>query len=216
MTFYQSVSDRMPYKIDYTRLAHGISWVLHPFLLPVYMIALLLTATTFALFPANVKFYLLWVILLYAVLIPVLALGVLRSLGRISSYRVDDRRERLLPLLVGAICYLLCAITLAKIPSVVFLRKFMVAAACCEVLCLVVSLCWKISLHLTGMGAVVALLVVMNIAGVGHMLIPLSVAILGAGALASARLYLGCHNGMQVLAGFGGGFLVATLAMLFL
>lgn len=180
------------------------------------MIALLLTATTFALFPANVKFYLLWVILLYAVLIPVLALGVLRSLGRISSYRVDDRRERLLPLLVGAICYLLCAITLAKIPSVVFLRKFMVAAACCEVLCLVVSLRWKISLHLTGMGAVVALLVVMNIAGVGHMLIPLSVAILGAGALASARLYLGCHNGMQVLAGFGGGFLVATLAMLFL
>ena len=206
----------MPYKIDYTRLAHGISWVLHPFLLPVYMIALLLTATTFALFPANVKFYLLWVILLYAVLIPVLALGVLRSLGRISSYRVDDRRERLLPLLVGAICYLLCAITLAKIPSVVFLRKFMVAAACCEVLCLVVSLRWKISLHLTGMGAVVALLVVMNIAGVGHMRIPLSVAILGAGALASARLYLGCHNGMQVLAGFGGGFLVATLAMLFL
>ena len=206
----------MPYKIDYTRLAHGISWVLHPFLLPVYMIALLLTATTFALFPANVKFYLLWVILLYAVLIPVLALGVLRSLGRISSYRVDDRRERLLPLLVGAICYLLCAITLAKIPSVVFLRKFMVAAACCEVLCLVVSLRWKISLHLTGMGAVVALLVVMNIAGVGHMLIPLSVAILGAGALASARLYLGCHNGMQVLAGFGVGFLVATLAMLFL
>ncbi|HJC26267.1 MAG TPA: hypothetical protein H9760_01355 [Candidatus Alistipes stercoravium] len=202
--------------MDYTRLAHGISWVLHPFLLPVYMIVLLLTATTFALFPANMKFYLLWVVLLYAVLIPLLALGVLRSLGRISSYRVDDRRERLLPLLVGAVCYLLCAITLAKIPSVVFLRKFMVAAACCEVLCLVVSLRWKISLHLTGMGATVALLVVMNIVGVGHMLVPLSVAILGAGALASARLYLGCHNGMQVLAGFGGGFLVATLALLFL
>lgn len=206
----------MPHKIDYTRLAHGISWVLHPFLLPVYMIVLLLTATTFALFPANMKFYLLWVVLLYAVLIPLLALGVLRSLGRISSYRVDDRRERLLPLLVGAVCYLLCAITLAKIPSVVFLRKFMVAAACCEVLCLVVSLRWKISLHLTGMGATVALLIVMNIVGVGHMLVPLSVAILGAGALASARLYLGCHNGMQVLAGFGGGFLVATLALLFL
>ena len=206
----------MPHTIDYTRLAHGISWVLHPFLLPVYMNVLPLPPPTLALFPANMKFYLLWVVLLYAVLIPLLALGVLRSLGRISSYRVDDRRERLLPLLVGAVCYLLCAITLAKIPSVVFLRKFMVAAACCEVLCLVVSLRWKISLHLTGMGATVALLVVMNIVGVGHMLVPLSVAILGAGALASARLYLGCHNGMQVLAGFGGGFLVATLALLFL
>lgn len=206
----------MAFKIDPARLAHAVSWVLHPFLLPVYTITLLLTITSFALFPANVKYYLLWVILLYAVLIPVLALGVLRSLGRISSYRVDDRRERLLPLLIGAVCYLLCALTLAKIPSVVFLRKFMVAAACCEVMCLVVSLRWKISLHLTGMGAVVALFVVMNIVGVGTMLLPLSVAILGAGALASARLYLGCHNPAQVLAGFGGGFIVATLAMLFL
>lgn len=206
----------MAFKIDPARLAHAVSWVLHPFLLPVYTITLLLTITSFALFPANVKYYLLWVILLYAVLIPVLALGVLRSLGRISSYRVDDRRERLLPLLIGAVCYLLCALTLAKIPSVVFLRKFMVAAACCEVMCLIVSLRWKISLHLTGMGAVVALFVVMNIVGVGTMLLPLSVAILGAGALASARLYLGCHNPAQVLAGFGGGFIVATLAMLFL
>mgnify|MGYP006896734914 FL=1 len=65
---------------------------------------------------------------------------------------MDDRRERLLPLLIGAVCYVLCALTLSKIPSAIFLRKFMVAAACCELLCFVVSLRWKISLHLTGMG----------------------------------------------------------------
>ncbi len=117
---------------------------------------------------------------------------------------------------MGAVCYVLCAITIAKIPSAIFLRKFMIAAACCEVMCLVVSLYWKISLHLTAMGAVVALLVVMNIAGVGDMMVPLMIAILCAGALASARLYLGCHNGQQVLAGFCGGFAVAALAVLFL
>ena len=92
----------------------------------------------------------------------------------------------------------------------------MIAAACCEVLCFVVAFYWKISLHLTAMGAAVALLVVMNVAGVGNMMVPLMVAILCAGALASARLYLGCHNGQQVLAGFCGGFAVATLAVLFL
>ena len=156
------------------------------------------------------------VVALYAIIIPLLTLGVLRSLGRISDYRIDDRSERLLPLLVGAVCYVLCAITIAKIPSAIFLRKFMIAAACCEVMCLVVSLYWKISLHLTAMGAVVALLVVMNIAGVGDMMVPLMIAILCAGALASARLYLGCHNGQQVLAGFCGGFAVSVLAVLFL
>ncbi len=202
--------------LNYKKLSNGISWVLHPFVLPLYMIVVLLTLTVFAHYPTNVKFYLLWVVLLYAIIIPILTLGVLRSLGRISSYRVDDRRERLLPLLIGAICYVLCAITIAKIPSAIFLRKFMIAAACCEVMCLVVSLYWKISLHLTGMGAAVALLVVMNVAGVGNMMVPLMFAILLTGALASARLYLGCHNGRQVLAGFCGGFAVATLAVLYL
>ena len=202
--------------MNYRKIANTLSWVLHPFLLPVYLMAVLLTMTTFAHYSTQVKFYLMWVVVLYAIVIPFLALGVLHSLGRISSFKVDNRRERWLPLAVGIVCYVLCAITFAKIPSAIFLRKFMVAAACCEAMCLVVSLWWKISLHLTGMGAVVALLVVMNIVGVGNMLIPLMVAILAAGALASARLYLGCHNGAQVLAGFCGGFVVAMLAVLFL
>ena len=202
--------------MNYKKISTGISWVLHPFLLPIYMMALLLTMTTFSHYSPNVKFYLLWVVALYAVIIPVLSLGVLRSLGRISDYRVDDRRERMLPLLIGALCYILCAVTVAKIPSAVFLRKFMLAAACCELLCLGVSFYWKISLHLTGMGAVVALLVVMNVVGVGNMMVPLVAAVLCAGALASARLYLGCHNGRQVLAGFCGGFVVSVLAVLFL
>lgn len=202
--------------MNFRKIANTLSWVLHPFLLPVYLMALLLTMTTFAFYSTNVKLYFMWVVALYAIIIPFLTLGILRSLGRISDFRVDDRRERLLPLLIGTVCYVLCALTFAKIPSAIFLRKFMVAAACCEAMCLVVSLRWKISLHLTGMGAIVALLVVMNVVGVGNMLIPLSVAILCAGALASARLYLGCHNPRQIAAGFFGGFCVSLLAVLFL
>ena len=202
--------------MNFRKIANTLSWVLHPFLLPVYLMAVLLTMTTFALFSPGVKFYFLWVVMLYAIIIPFLTLGILHSLGRISDFRIDNRRERLLPLLIGTVCYVLCALTFSKIPSAIFLRKFMLAAACCEAMCFVVSLRWKISLHLTGMGAIVALLVVMNIVGVGNMLLPLSVAILGAGALASARLYLGCHNPVQIFAGFFGGFGVAMLAVLFL
>ena len=80
--------------MNYTKLSNGISWVLHPFLLPVYLMAVLLTMTTFSHYPPNVKFYLLWVVALYAIIIPLLTLGVLRSLGRISDYRIDDRKER--------------------------------------------------------------------------------------------------------------------------
>ncbi|MEG1701206.1 MAG: hypothetical protein RRY33_07675 [Alistipes sp.] len=197
----------------YKKTATALSWALHPFLLPLYMMAVLLTLTAFANYPPNVKIYLLWVVVLYAMIIPILMLGVLRSLGRISDYRIDNRKERLLPLLVGVVCYVLCAMTIAKVPSAIFLRKFMLAAACCEAMCLVVSLYWKISLHLTALGAAVALLVVMNLVGVGDMLYPLIVTILAAGALASSRLYLGKHNPWQIVAGFSGGFVVTSLAM---
>lgn len=197
-------------------LSQALSWALHPFVLPLYVIAVVLTSTVFLLYPVNLKLYLVWVVVLYTILIPLLSLGVLRSLGSISDWRVDERRERLWPLLIGIVCYVLCALTMAKIPSAIFLRKFMFAAACCEAMCLLVTCYWKISLHLTAMGAVVGMFVVMNLAGVGNLIFPLLAAVICSGLLASARLYLGCHTGTQVLAGFGGGFVVATLAVLFL
>lgn len=199
-----------------TQAAHALSWALHPFLLPLYLVVFLLICTPFAYYPSGMKFYLAWVIVLYAMLVPVLGLGVLRSLGRISDFRIDERNERRWPLLIGTLCYVLCAMTLAKLPAAVFLRKFMLAAACCEAMCFVVSFYWKISLHLTAMGAAVALLLIMSIVDPGRSLVPLVLAVFGAGALASARLYLGCHNGLQILAGFCGGFGIAVMALLFL
>lgn len=138
-----------------------------PFLLPLYAVVYLLTCTAFVYYPTGMKFYFAWVIVLYAMVIPVLSLGLLRALGRVSDWRIDERRERWWPLLIGTLCYVLCAVTLARIPSAVFLRKFMLAAACCEGMCLVVSFYWKISLHLTAMGAAVALFVVMSVADPG-------------------------------------------------
>ena len=206
-----------PLRKPCVRAARVVSGVLHPFLVPLYlMLVLLFSRTIFSHYPPNIKIYLVWVVLLYTMVLPVLTLVVLRSLGKLTDYRVSRRRERYLPLAVGVLCYLLCAMTIAKIPSAFLLRKMMLAAAGCELLCLVVTLRWKISLHLTGMGAATALLALLSIAGVGNLMVPLLATVAGTGLLASSRLYLGCHNGLQILAGFCGGFLVMLLAVLFL
>lgn len=202
--------------MNYKKIATGISWVLHPFLLPVYLMAVLLTMTAFSHYPPNVKFYLLWVVALYAIVIPLLSLGVLRSLGRISDYRIDDRRERFLPLLVGAVCYVLCAITIAKIPSAIFLRQIhgrrgLLRGAVSRGVVLLED-----QPSPDGHGGRRGAARGDERRGRGqharspHGRHPLR------RALASARLYLGCHNGWQVLAGFCGGFAVSVLAVLFL
>ena len=202
--------------MNYTKLANGVSWGLHPFILPIYILLVLFFATAFEIYTPNIKIYLTGVVVLYTIVIPALSLVVLRSMGYISSYKIDERSERMLPLIIGAVCYILCAITISKIPMAIFIRKFLIAAACCELLTLFISQHWKISLHLTGMGALVGLFFIMNLAGVGDLLLIFLLSILCAGILATARLYLGCHNGAQVLAGFIGGFVICVLSMLFL
>ena len=98
-----------------TRLSRAVSVVLHPLVMPLYVILLLVAGPTqLSYFPASVKFYLLWVTVLYTAVIPLLSVGLLRSVGRISSLAIDDRRERILPLAIGIVCYLLCAATVRR------------------------------------------------------------------------------------------------------
>lgn len=198
------------------RLARILSWVMHPLVLPLYLVLLLFSQTAFALFAPAMKWYLSGTVVLYGMLLPALMVGLMRLRGWIPNLHLYDRRERILPLMVGAVCYLLAATTIGRIEAALFLRKFMLAAACCELFCVLVSTRWQISLHLTGMGAAVALLVVMNLLGIPRMLLPLLWAILAAGLLASARLALGRHTPAELGAGFAGGLLLTLGAMFFL
>ena len=200
-----------------TRLSQTLSVVLHPLFVPTYVLLLvLLGPTQLSYYPVSVKFYLFWVTALYTAVIPLLATGLLRSLGRISSMTVDRRKERILPLVIGAVCYVLCAVTVARISSAMLVRKFLVAGACCELFCLAVTFYWKISLHLMAQGAVSAFLLLVTFGGVGNLTGVFALSVLCAGALASARLWLGCHNIYQVAAGYAGGFVVAASAVLLL
>ena len=200
-----------------TRLSKALSVVLHPLFVPFYVMLLLVAGPTqLSYFPTSVKFYLLWVTALYTAVIPLLSVGLLRSMGRITSLAIDDRRERILPLVIGIVCYLLCAATVARIPSAMSVRKFMLAGACCELFCLAVTLYWKISLHLATQGAVAAFLILLTFGNAGNLTGALAVAVLCAGALASARLWLGCHTIRQIAAGYAGGFITAALAVLLL
>ena len=150
-------------KLPLTTLSKALSVVLHPFVLPLYvMLVLLFAGTVYTRYPTGTKLYLLWVVALYTLVIPLLMMAVLRSLGRLSNFSATERRERLLPLAIGTVCYLLCALNLSKVPSAGLLGRFMVAAACCEAFALWITFHWRISLHLTAMGAVVAFFVLMN------------------------------------------------------
>ena len=200
-----------------TRLSRALSWLLHPFVVPLYVLGfMLLTDGFLSRLPASIKSYLAWIVVLYAAIVPMLSIAFMRGLGLLKNFGLHSQRSRLLPLLVGAISYVLCAITLSDVAVATIIRKFVLAAACCEVLALIVTPFWKISLHLICMGGVTAVFTLLSVAGAGQHFWALVATILLSGALASARLHLGAHNPSQIAVGYFGGLVVAMLAMIYL
>lgn len=200
-----------------TRLSRALSWLLHPFVVPLYVLGfMLLTDGFLSRLPASIKSYLAWIVVLYAAIVPMLSIAFMRGLGLLKNFGLHSQRSRLLPLLVGVVCYVLCAITLSDVAVATIIRKFVLAAACCEVLALIVTPFWKISLHLICMGGVTAVFTLLSVAGAGQHFWALVATILLSGALASARLHLGAHNPSQIAVGYFGGLVVAMLAMIYL
>lgn len=199
------------------RLSRAVSAVFHPCLIPIYaVVTVLFTGTVYSYYTMRVKFYLIWVVVLYAAFIPMLAYYLFKRLDGLNRVSIDRRRLRMLMLMVGAVCYMLCAVTLLKLPSLLLFRKLATAAVLCELFCILAMRWWNVSLHLAAIGAVTALFVLLNIVGVMSLFWPMVAAIVVAGLLASSRLCLGRHDGWEVLAGFAGGFLVSSLSLLYI
>lgn len=204
-------------EIMLNKTAKIISGVFHPFFIPIYvMILLLFTDTVHSFYPWKVKVYLLWNVALYSFVLPVLMLALLTRLRRLRKHRFTKREFTIIALLVGACCYILCAITMMKAPSLAIFRKIAVAGVMCELFCLATLPFGRISTYLTAMGAAVALFTMLNILGEMSMFWALLASILCAGLLASARLYMGRNRSLQLFTGFVCGFLLSAAAMMWM
>jgi hypothetical protein len=113
--------------------------------------------------------------------------------------------------MITALSYGVCILMLSNLTMAFLLRTLLLAGAACVVFALTVTCFWKISLHMIGAGSVVAMMLMVDIMGLGNMLLPLTIGLLLSGALASARLCLGAHTPAQVAAGFFGGALITCL-----
>ncbi len=199
------------------KAAKLLSWALHPSIVPVYvMMILLFTNTIHSYHTIRVKFYLLWSVALYTLVLPALTFALVKHLRRKRWQSLSRRHLVIITLLVGAVCYMLLAMTMAGVPSLALFRKGAMVGVMCSLFCLVTMPICRVSLHLTAMGAVVALFVMLNILGETSLFAELLSSILLSGMLASARLYMGRNRGRQLLVGFVGGFLLSVAAMLWI
>jgi len=185
-------------QFDTRRFASLVSWVISPVVVAptVYLLVVLYgySAT-----PHHLDWFL--VLLLSATIAPMFLILGLKKIGRISDYNISFREQRFLPLLVLVGVNLVGYELMKQLDAPRFLSGILLFNAVNTVFILLVTLQWKISIHLFSLTSSIALLVLS----------------LGAPALALlcfvpllmwSRIYLKAHNFMQTLVGSLIGFLL--------
>lgn len=197
------------------KTARIISAVFNPLLIPTYAMAIVLNTTILFIVSTGAKFGVTGMTFLITAVIPTLAIFVLYKMKIVSDSGLNERKERLIPYLIAAACYVGEGFYLNSIHAPMWLIMFMAGAAAATLICAVVSLWWKISAHATsvaGLATFIFYLIYFQL-NIFNLNMLLYAAILIAGLVDTTRLILNRHTPAQLLAGTLNGVVCVSLAM---
>jgi len=193
-----------------------ISVIFHPLFMPVYGMLIIFSAPTlFGYLPFAVKKLLFFIVVINNVFLPLSFMPFFKYRNIISSWSVENRRERIIPLLFTTLLYLTTSFIIFRFSIPVFLKSFLFAAFFISMVVTIINLWWKISIHSVGLGALTALVLILTIKMYSPMVWYLITVIVASGLVLSARLKLNTHSPQQVWFGFLTGYLGLGLFMWF-
>jgi len=193
-----------------------ISVIFHPLLMPVYGMAIIFSAPTlFGYLPYDVKKLLFLIVLINNVILPLSLLPFFRYRNIISTWTIEKRSERNIPLLITTILYATSSYIVYRFPIPVFLKSFIIAAFFISLAVTIINFWWKISVHSVGAGALTSLVFILSVKMNTPLLSYLLGVILVSALVLSSRIRMNSHNPAQVWLGFLTGFLIFGLYMWF-
>lgn len=184
-------------------LAKVISLLFHPLFMPLYGMLIIFSAPTLlGYLPMPVKRILFTVVFINIVFVPVTLFSFFRFRNIISSFSMEDRRERIIPLLSVTLLYSITSIVIYRFSIPVFLKSFFISASFLLLFITIINLWWKISVHSAAAGALTALVFVLSLKMNTNVTWYLVGVILAGGLIMSSRIKLNAHSPAQVWAGF--------------
>jgi membrane-associated phospholipid phosphatase len=197
------------------KLMKIISFVLHPLLMPTYSFGVLFLFIPEVIMPLTIVT--LPFLFITTFIIPLLSVSMLKITGSISSFKLENRVERLTPFSFVTIFY--------GITSYMFIYKIQVNDAVATMLLTttllillttIITTKFKISIHAAGISGVVGFLVYFGIFFPSNQITALLIiGITLSGLVMSSRLYLQAHSIKEVAAGACLGITVAFSGLFF-
>ncbi len=199
-------------------VSNTISTLLHPLLIPTLGLFLIFNlGGHFTYLPLDHKRVIYLIVFLSTCALPLSLIPLFMLLGVIKSVYMKERKERILPTVFTGIFYCLGYFFLSRISIVPsFIQGFILATIIAISIALLITLFWKISMHMIGIGGLTGALLALSYRFGIDMWMLFAFVVVLAGLLGTARLYLNAHTPGQVHVGFLlGGLIVFGGSLLF-
>jgi hypothetical protein len=197
-------------------IAKIISLVFHPLFMPLYGLVIIFSAPTlFWYLPFKVKKILFLVMMTNNVMIPVSLMPFFRYRNIISSWVIEKRNERVIPLFSVALLYSVTSIIMYRFQIPLFVKAYFFSTFFLVLAVLLINMWWKISIHSVGAGALTGIVFTLSVKMSTLLTWYLIPSVIVAGLVLSSRLKLSSHDSAQVYIGFITGLSGMTLFMLF-
>lgn len=187
-------------------LAHLVSYVFHPVLMPTIMTLVLyrLSAASFAGVEPKV-FTLAYIIRIgvNSAMFPIISVLLLKAVGFIESIHLRTSKERIIPLIISIIFYWWTnQIFKHEAATPVIIRILLQGSYWAVLAIFLINIFFKISMHTVAAGGVVGLMIVLMILSPISMTVPLFVALFFAGIVGTARMILKAHYPAEIWLGY--------------
>jgi hypothetical protein len=198
------------------KTARGLSFLLHPLLMPAYVLVLLLNfnPALSALVPLATKFLLLGIVVLTTIIFPLFVMYLLNRTRIVSSYYLTGQEERIYPILAVAIFFYVTYYLLRGIHISLLFSYYMLGATLITITAFIVNFFFRISLHMLGMGGVTGLFIGMALNFGADFTYPIIITILLSGIAGAARLKTNAHKPSEIYSGFLAGAVMMSAVML--
>ena len=189
-----------------------ISVILHPLFMPAYGILILffISGTFLSYLAGPVKNIVLIIIAVNTIILPLSVVPFYISQKIIKSIHMETTRERIIPLAMNSIFFYLGFYLLNRLQVPDLIKMYVLASFSVVVVTLFVSLKWKISIHMIGIGGLTGAIISIS----WHLGVDMKAVWMGlilcSGLIGFARLELNKHTPAQVYSGFFTGLIVAV------
>jgi len=194
-----------------------VSYILHPLLVPTYIIILLLNMDAFLAFmiPFSVRLWIISMFFMVTFAMPAMMIWMMHRRGIITSMQMEMRSERFYPLLLTTIFWSIGYGLLSRTGLPVIYYQYLLGGITALIIAIGINYFWKISLHMLGMGGLTGVFLGFSFRIGVDLFLLLTILILLSGLVGYARLKVNSHNPPQVYVGYIVGVLLMIVVYMF-